>query len=340
MDEVGVASFGLYLPKGKVGNEEIGREFQIPPDVVLNKQGLKSKHVSSPSEMPSDMAFYAAKNAIEKFVDAGFSKDDIGALMYIGSQWKDYNLWLISTNLQERLGLRNAYSFDVSAMCAGMVMGLNLAKGMLMANRNMRAVLLVGASKESFIVNPENKSTSWMDDFADAGVSAIVSRDARGNEIMESEFLTDGSLSEAALIVPGSARVPSFRDYCKADRPYIESLVSKEEFKRKMEAESLNNFRKVIEKSVKKSGISMSDIRMIFLNHMKPSFHRGLIESLGIDFDRSVYLDEYGHSQSADQFIGLNVALEERKFEEGYIVFAAAGTGYVWGSTVLKWGER
>lgn len=340
MDEIGVASFGLYLPKATVSNEEIGNEFQIPPDIVLNKQGLKRKHISSSSEMPSDMGFYAANEAIQKFVEAGYSKNDIGALMYIGSQWKDYNLWLISTNLQERLGLRNAYSFDVSAMCAGMVMGLNLAKGMLMANKNIRSVLLVGASKESFIVNPKNRSTSWMDDFADAGVAAIVSRDAKGNKIMESEFLTDGSLSQAALIVPGGAKVPSFRNYCEADRPYIESLISKDEFKKKMEAVSLNNFKKVIEKSVEKSGITMSEVKMVFLNHMKPSFHRSLLDSLGIGPDRSVYLEEYGHSQSADQFIGLNVALEEGKFERGYIVLAAAGTGYVWGSTVIKWGEK
>ncbi|MGC8618434.1 MAG: 3-oxoacyl-ACP synthase [Thermoplasmata archaeon] len=335
----GIVSFGLYIPEKVVDYEQIGREFEIPPDVVLNKQGLRKKHISEREEMPSDMAFHAASEAIRQYTDGGFSKDDIHAIIYVGSQWKDYNLWLISTRLQELLGLRKAYSFDMSAMCAGMVMGLNLSKGMLLANKELEAVLLVGASKESYIVNPSNKSTSWMDDFADAGVAAIVQKDADRNVILESDFFTDGSLSEAALIVPGGAKNPSFERYCDLNRPYIDSLVPKEEFKRKMEAESLGNFRNVIERSVKKSGLKLSDIHMVFLNHMKPSFHRNLIASLGIDPRRSIYLEEFGHSQSADQFIGLRIALEEKRLVEGNIVFAAAGTGYVWGSTVIRWGR-
>lgn len=340
MGDPGIVSFGLYIPERYLNYEQIGKKFDIPPEVVLNKQGLRGKHVSETNEMPSDMAFYAASEAVKEYTDSGFSKDDIGVIIYVGSQWKDYNLWLISTHLQEKLGLKHAYSFDSSAMCAGMVMGLNLAKGILMANKELKAVLLVGASKESHIVNPGDKATSWMDDFADAGVAAIVRRDVDRNIILQSDFFTDGSLSEAALIVPGGARNPLFRDYCITGRPYIQSLVSKEEFKRKMEAESLANFRNVIERSVNKSGLNVSDIQLVFLNHMKPSFHKNLLESLGLEDGRSIYLEEFGHSQSADQFIGLKIALEARKLVSGNIVFAAAGTGYVWGSTVIKWGKQ
>ncbi|MEM3191711.1 MAG: 3-oxoacyl-[acyl-carrier-protein] synthase III C-terminal domain-containing protein [Candidatus Parvarchaeota archaeon] len=339
MSNIGIVSYGLYIPPHQIDYEEIGRIFQIPPEVVLTKQGITRKHVSLPKEMPSDMAFLAAKEALMKFTELGFSKEDVGAIIYIGSQWKDYNLWLISSRLQERLGLKQAYSFDVSASCVGMVMGLSLAKGMLLSNKDLNSILLVGASKESFIVNPKDASTSWMDDFADAGVSALVSKNADRNLILESDFLTDGSLSDAALIAYGGAKNPFDVDRPCAKWPYIESLVPKDEFKIKMETESLRNFKNVIERSVAKSNISLADVKMIFLNHMKPAFHTKLLNSLGMNSTNSVYLDEFGHSQSADQFIGLDIVLREGKFDSGYVVFAAAGTGYIWGSTVLKWGR-
>ena len=188
MDNIGIISYGLYIPKNIITYKEISKAFNIPEDVVLNKQGLKKKHVSSESEMPSDMAFYAAKSALEKAEVMGINITDIGSIIYVGSQWKDYNVWLLSTYLQEKLGLKQAYSFDLSAMCAGMVTGLYLAKSMLLSDDSMKAVLLVGASKESYIVKPNDPNTSWMDDFADAGVAAVIAKGAKRNIILKSEF--------------------------------------------------------------------------------------------------------------------------------------------------------
>ncbi len=338
MDSIGIISYGIYIPKKIVTYKEISRNFNIPEDVVVKKQGLKMKHVSDESEMPSDMAFYAAKEAIEKAEMVGLNKADIGYIIYVGSQWKDFNVWLLSTYLQDKLGLKQAYSFDLSAMCAGMVTGLYLAKSILLSDDNAKAVLLVGASKESYIVNTNDPNTSWMDDFADAGVAAVIAKDTTKNIILKSDFMSEGSLSYGALIITGGAKVPFYQKYCVDKKVYLESLIPKEEFKRKMENISLKNFKNVIENSIHKSGLKNEDIKMIFINHMKPSFHIELLKSLNMPPSKSIYLDEYGHSQSADQFIALDIALKKGLFKEGYIVFAAAGTGYVWSSTVIRWG--
>ncbi len=338
MDNIGIISYGIYIPKNIITSKEISKDFNIPEDVVVNKQGFKKKHVSYESETPSDMAFYAAKSALEKAEMIGVNMSDIGSIIYVGSQWKDYNVWLLSTYLQEKLGLKQAYSFDLSAMCAGMVTGLYLAKSILLSDDHMKAVLLVGASKESYIVKTNDPNTSWMDDFADAGVAAVIAKDTKKNIILKSDFMTDGSLSDGALIITGGAKVPFYQNYCVDKKVYLESLIPKEDFKRKMENVSLKNFKNVIQNSIQKSALKNEDVKMIFLNHMKPSFHIELLKSLNMPSSKSIYLDEYGHSQSADQFIGLDIALNKGLFKEGYIVFAAAGTGYVWSSTVIKWG--
>lgn len=338
MDKIGISSYGLYIPEKRMESSTISQQFNIPRDVVEQKQGVIRKHVSETMEMPSDMAHKASLAAIESAEASGISRKDISTIIYVGSQWKDYNVWLMSTFLQERLGLKHAFALDMSAMCAGMVTGLYLARSMLQANEDLRAVLLIGASKESYIVNPDDPKTSWMDDFADAGVAAVVARDYSKNEILKSAFMTDGSLSDGTLLIPGGARVPFYDKYCDRKGAYLESLISKEEFKDKLSSISLRNFKSVIKGSIRKSDLNSSDIRMIFLNHMKPSFHREILHSLNMSEDRSVYLNEYGHSQSADQFISLDIALKQGILKSGPVVFAAAGTGYVWSSTVIKWG--
>ncbi|MGB9762765.1 MAG: 3-oxoacyl-ACP synthase [Thermoplasmata archaeon] len=338
MNRIGIASYGIYIPEKVVTAKDISKEFNIPENIVIEKQGLKEKHISKENEMPSEMALRAAEIAIENAEKSGIEKNDIGAILYIGSQWKDYNVWLISTYLQEMLGLHKAYSLDISAMCAGMVSGLYIAKSILNSDTSIKSILLVGASKESYIVNPNDPKTTWMDDFADAGVAAIVSNNLDKNLILNSDFLTDGSLWAGTLLVTGGAKLPFDEKYCYNKRPYLESLLSKEEFKQKMESVSLKNFKNVILNAIKKSGLKKEDVKMVFLNHMKPSFHYELLKSIGLSDENSIYLNNYGHSQSADQFIGLDIAIKNKIFEKGNIVFAAAGTGYVWSATVIRWG--
>ena len=338
MVKVGIVSYGLYIPKTVQTAEDISAMYHIPLDVVREKQGLIIKHVSSRDEMPSDMAIRAARNALKKASREGMKKEDIGMILYVGSQWKDYHVWLMSTYIQDALGIGKAFSVDVSSMCTGMVFGLYLAKKILSSDRDIKAILLVGASKESYIVDPEDRSTNWMDNFADAGVAAVVARDWDKNVVLDSDFMSDGSLSFSVLQRGGGAKEPCYSGYCKKGVVYLEGLMDKEEMKSILNEKSVVNFKRVIERSIKKSGLDTSDLSKIFLNHMKPSFHHQILKSLRIVEGRSLYLDRFGHSQSADQFIALDQAIENEKFSGGYVVFAAAGTGYVWGSTVIRWG--
>lgn len=338
MDAVGIVSYGIYIPENVRSSRNVAEEFDLPLSVVETKQGLSEKHVSESEEMPSEMGIKAARIALEEAERKGVRLADIGALMYVGSQWKDYNIWLMSTYLQERLGLTGAFSFDMSSMCAGMVMGLYVAKSLLLTNKDLRSILLVGASKESYLVNPADPKSTWMDDFADAGVAAVVSRGWKENIVLDSDFMTDGSLSFGTLEITGGAKQGFYEQYCKRKKVYLESLLTKEELKAKLEAISLENFRKVIESSVSKSGLRKEDVRMVLSNHMKPSFQRMLLKSLEISEDRSFYLSDFGHSQSADQLIALDQVVRRDPGFKGNVVLAAAGTGYVWGSTVISWG--
>lgn len=335
---VGIVSYGLYVPRRIVTAATLARQFHLPVEVVRKKQGFDRKHVSAPGTMPSDMALRASRVALERARERGIDRSDIGLVVYCGSQWKDYHIWLMSTFLQDRLRIPRAFAFDVSAMCAGIVFGLYAAKNFLIADPNLRAILLVGASKESYIVSPRAPMSQWMDNFADAGVAVVVARDRSENLVLASDFLSDGSLSLAPVEAGGGARHPVYPAYARAGQVYAETLLPEAVFRRRMDAVSLPNFVRVIRNSVAQSGLSPTDLRLVLLNHMKRSFHHAILGEVGVPADRAVYLDQYGHSQSADQILALDLVLSAGTFVEGPVVMAAAGSGYVWGSTVVRWG--
>jgi 3-oxoacyl-[acyl-carrier-protein] synthase III len=338
MDGPGIVSYGLYLPRRRVSAQTIAHRFHIPESVVVEKQGFRGKRVSAPLEMPSAMAFFAARSALSKARAQGIDPVDIGLVAWCGSQWKDYHVWLASAHLQYRLHLPKAFAFDLSAMCSGSVFGLSLAKRFLVAEDDLRAILLVGASKESYLVRPSDTQTRWMDNFADGGWAVVVARDQSKNRILGSDFLSDGSIALMTAERNGGARFPTSTAYARAGQAYLEGLMDEAKFRRIIDRVSLTNFETVIRRSIEKSGLRPDDIQLLILNHMKRSFHRAVLEHVEVDASRSFYLEEFGHTQSADQFLALDQALRRRQFSTGPVVMAAAGAGYVWGSTVVHWG--
>ncbi|NJO83725.1 MAG: hypothetical protein HC828_13615 [Blastochloris sp.] len=104
-------------------------------------------------------------------------------------------------------------------------------------------------------------------------------------------------------------------------------------------AVSLDNFVRVIRESVAQSGASLDDVRFLGITHMKRSFNLEILSAVGLTADQSVYLDEYGHVQSVDQVLALELGLAHGKIRPGdLIVLAGAGTGYTWSAITVQLG--
>jgi 3-oxoacyl-[acyl-carrier-protein] synthase III len=283
------------------------------------------------------MALRAARRALASARSEGVDPADVGLVVWCGSQWKDYHVWLASAYLQDRLRLSGAFAFDLSSMCTGSVFGLALAKRFLEGEDDLRAVLLVGASKESYLVRPSDPRSRWMDNFADGGFAVVVARDHAQHRVLGSAFLSDGSLALGVVERNGGARFPASAAYARAGRAYLESRMDDARFRHRIGRVSLPNFETVIRRSIERSGLRPDEVRLFLLNHMKRSFHDAVLARVAGDATRSVYLEEYGHTQSADAFVALDRALRDHRFSSGPVVMAAAGAGYVWGSTVVAW---
>jgi 3-oxoacyl-[acyl-carrier-protein] synthase III len=104
-------------------------------------------------------------------------------------------------------------------------------------------------------------------------------------------------------------------------------------------ASSLENFVAVIQRAVEQGGATLSDVKFLGITHMKRSFYLEILKAVGLTAEQSVYLEDYGHVQSVDQVLALELGLAQGKIQPGdLIVLAGAGTGYTWSAVAVRWG--
>lgn len=110
-------------------------------------------------------------------------------------------------------------------------------------------------------------------------------------------------------------------------------------FKKKLGERTLPNFFAVIDESLAASNLNRSGIDYLAILHLKRSAHDAVLAELGLDDGRTTYLDHYGHLGQNDQIVSIELGLAERKIGDGStIVMVGAGIGFVWASTVVRWG--
>lgn len=326
---IGMVSIGLYLPSQIEDSAAVAQATGIPATVVVEKMGLRQKRVASDADQVSTMAVRAAQDALAR---AAVSPTDVDLVLYHGSEYKDYFVWSAAVRIQHDLGATNAYAFELYALCAGTPVALKVARDMLTADPALRHVLLVSASRESDLIDYGNPRARFMYNFG-AGASAMLLRRGHAhNEVLASAVVTDGSLSEAVIMPGGGTRHPTWTDH-HLDVPDLAAMGER------LGQVSQPNFVRVIREAVEKSGSTLADIDFLALTHMKRSAYDALLAELGLRQDQAVYLDEYGHIQSVDQALALRLGEERGWLKTGDLaVLAAAGTGYTWSATTLRWG--
>jgi 3-oxoacyl-[acyl-carrier-protein] synthase III len=333
---VGVVSTGIYIPEHFITGKEISLKAGIPIQVVEDKMGIKKKPIPGIDDHTCEMGIKAAKIAIEK---ARMDPSDIDLVIYIGEEHKEYPLWTAAIKIQEAVGAYNAWAFDVALRCGTTMMALKVAKCMMLADPSIETVLLAGGYRNVDFIDYENPRTRFMFNLAAGGGAMILKKNHNENILLETEMVTDGSFSEDVVVVAGGTKQPITKEVLDAKLNYLD-VLDPEGMKVRLEQKSMDNFLKVIKKSVQKSGFHLNDIDYLGLLHMKRSAHEYVLKELGLSENQSIYLEDYGHIGQIDQILSLELAIEKGKIKDGdIVVLVSAGIGYAWGATTIRWGK-
>lgn len=332
MARVGITAIGTYVPAGVQTSAAIAEATAIPQDVVEHKLGLRQKHVAADGEHVSDMAVEAARIALED-QDAR----EIGAVIYFGSAHKDYYLWSVAPKIQHALGLSGAFTFELMDTSACGPVALKVAKDMLVADPDLRAVLLAGASREARVINYRNVRSRFAFNFADGAAAAVLRRGHTGHEILASSIKTDGAFSLDVFIPAGGSVHPASGETLEREMHGLD-VSDPQAMKTRLDPIALDRFVQVITEAVERSGATVSDIDYLAVLHTKRSLFDALLNALGLEEAQSFYLADYGHMSAIDPFVSLQEGERAGRLRPGDLAVAvSAGTGYSWAATAIRW---
>lgn len=334
MTTIGIAGIGTYFPPRVETAADLVEITQIPEDILQHKMGIVQRHVADDEHSVTMMASRAAEEAIAQ---AGVDPAAIDVVISHGSEHKDHLVWNAAARIQANVGAVNAQSFEIYALCAGAPIAMNVARGMMLGDESIKTILLAAGSRENDLINLANTRSRFMFNFGAGGGAMILQRDAEKNLVLGSAAMTDGALSESVILTPEAV---SEGDDERIGELYGRLDVTDPEFMaERLGASSLENFVGVMRQAVEKSGHTLADVDFLGITHMKRSFYEQILEAIGLTPEQSVYLDHYGHVQSVDQVLAIQLGLQEGKINDGdLLLLTGAGTGYTWSSVAVRWG--
>jgi 3-oxoacyl-[acyl-carrier-protein] synthase-3 len=307
---------------------ELGERSGIPEPVVVEKFGVRGKHIAAEDEHVSDLSVRAAANLLD---ETGFDPKEIDVVLYYGSMWRDYAVWQAAPHIAHRIGATNAFAIEYDNVSHGSPMALRVARNLLRAEEELKYVLVVAACRESYLLDYANERSRFMFSFGDGAVAGLLTGEAERNEVLGAHAITDGSYS-LQVKVPGGGSVDP--DGCR----YLD-VADPQSMKGGLDQVSLPNFVAAAHGAVERSGLTMDEIAFVCPLHTKRSMFLALLSELGMREDQAVYLDDTGHMSGVDSLLGLDRAVRDGRVRDGdAVLLLAAGTGYTWAATVVRWG--
>lgn len=334
---VGIIGTGIYLPKGRMTAAEIAKQTngQWTEEAVVKKLGIIEKIIPTQDEGTQYMGAQAAHDALQR---TGIHPAEIDLILCIGEEWKEYPLTTSGIFIQEEIKATNAWGIDLQQRCCSTVAAMKIAKDMILADDEIKTVMVVGGYRNGDFIDYTDKKASMMFNLS-AGAGAIILQKNLGkNVLLGCHIMTDGTMARDAGVAYGGIAQPINKS--NIDQAYKSlTLLNEEHMKTRLNEVSLNNWFHCIDRAFAKSNLQVSDLGYVALLHFKPSMFVFMIEKLGLSLDQSIYLDKYGHMGQIDQILSLQFALEQNKVKDGTVVsMVAAGIGYAWAANVIKWG--
>jgi 3-oxoacyl-[acyl-carrier-protein] synthase III len=326
---ISLAATATYLPERWMTAAEVGARSGIPEQVIVEKFGLRGKHIAAEDEHVSDLSVRAAQALID---EAGIDPLEIDVVMYFGSMWKDFAVWQAAPWIAHRVGASRAYAVEYDNVSCGTPVALRIARDMLLAEDELRTVLVVAACRESYLLDYENARSRFWSNSGDGAGAGLLEKDGGRNALLGCHGITDGSFSLQVKVPSGGSVSPNggYRFLDVADPASMKDGLDKV---------SLANFVKAAQVAVERSGAELADVGYLCGIHMKPSMHRALVAELGLDESRAAYLDDTGHMSGVDPLFALDRASRAGELRDGELVLLlAAGTGYTWAASVVRWG--
>lgn len=337
-NHVGIAGLGIYIPNKTMTAKEISEATNgvWTEEAIKEKLGINKKYLPGPEDGTQEMGYKAAQSLIDEYEIDPLS---INMIISIGEEWKEYPLTTTAIYIQEKIGAYNAFAFDLQQRCCTNITAMKVAKDMMLANDDIKTVLICGGYRNGDFIDYTNSRVSFMFNLSAGGGAILLKKNYGKNELLETSIVTDGSFARDVGVRYGGTEDPITEENINEAYKSLD-VFDVEGMKARLNEKSTPNFLFVIREALRKSGYSQEDLDYLAILHFKYSAHKFILDELGLDESKSIYLSDYGHMGQIDQILSLKLALDEGKIKDGDIIATVgAGIGYAWAANVIKWGK-
>ena len=325
---VRIAGLSTYVPPRILSNADLEQMVETTDEWILQRTGIRERHIVSNGMATSDMAKEASLGAIRQ---AGIGPRDVGFIV-VGTTTPDTIFPSTACVLQEKIGATRCWGFDLGAACSGFTYALTVGMQMVGTGAHDHA-LVVGADTMSSIIDYRDRTTCIL--FGD-GAGAVVLSPAADDEpaIIDFAHEIDGSGGPALCMPAGGSRMPASHDTVDRRLHYV-----------KQDGQTVFKFavRKTDEISRRllgRNGLQPSDLDLFVSHQANRRIISAAAERLGLpDSKVIINLERYGNTTGATIPLALADAVAAKRLKRGDLVLlASVGAGFTVGAVLMKWG--
>ena len=321
-----ISALGCYVPPGILTNSDFEKLVETSNEWILQRVGIAERHIAAPGVATSDMAVEAARAALSQ---RGIAAGELDCVI-VCTVTPDMLFPSTACLVQDRLGAKGVWGFDLVAACSGFVYGLTTAAH-LVASGSHKKVLVIGSDTMSRIIDYTDRGTCVL--FGDGAGAMLVEPAEPGEGFIGFLNEIDGSGGDYLKMPAGGSRMPASRETVEQRLHYVKQDGA-QVFKyavTKMYETSLA--------LLERHGLTVKDVTVLIPHQANRRIITAAAERLGLSCEQVIInIDRYGNTTGATIPLATRDAVESGRLKKGDLVlFAAVGAGFTVGVNLWRW---
>jgi 3-oxoacyl-[acyl-carrier-protein] synthase-3 len=313
-----IVGTGSALPRRRVTNADLEQIVDTSDEWIVERTGIRARHIADPDETTSTLATDAARRAIEA---AGIDPARIG-LIVLATSTPDQTFPASATLVQAALGINDCIAFDVQAVCSGFLYALSVADSMIRGGTTDHA-LVIGAETFSRILDWEDRATCVL--FGD-GAGAVVLKAEEGTRgILTTRLHADGRHNQLLYVDGG---------------PSTTQTVGKLRMKgQEVFRHAVTNLAEVLREVMAAADLTVADIDWVVPHQANRRILDATARKLGLPAERVIVtVDQHANTSAASVPLALDTAVRDGRIKRGdLLVLEAMGGGFTWGAAAVRY---
>ncbi|MCC7034262.1 MAG: ketoacyl-ACP synthase III [Acidobacteria bacterium] len=322
-----IKSLATYVPPRVLTNADLEKMVETSDEWIMQRTGIRERHIAEPGVGTSDLAKEAAIEAIRR---AGLTPADID-LIIVGTVTPDMLFPSTACLLQDKIGATRAWGFDLSAACSAFNYALTVGSQMVAAGAATH-VLVVGADVMSSIIDYTDRATCVL--FGDgAGAVVLGVSDDPSTGILDFEHQVDGSGGPALCMPAGGSRQPASHETVD-QRLHFVKQEGQAVFKF-----AVRNTGEICERLLQRNQVTANDLDLFVSHQANRRIIMSVAERIGMPEDKVIInIDRFGNTTAGTIPLALNDAVTSGRLKRGdLILLASVGAGFTVGAVLVRW---